>query len=127
MFSGLSAAPAEPDLRPGLPTSAGRRAAGGRSFFLDAEDQTAADAVGLDEAHQHLRAEPVDPAGTAPDQSLGSLVADIIVAGQRRYRDQRVGTVFPQFHEEPETRDPADVGGEEAADRFGEKGRAVAF
>ena len=100
---------------------------GGLLCFLYAEDQAAADPVGLDEAHQHLRAEPVDPAGIAPDQSPGCLVADIIVARQGRYRDQPVGAIFPQFHEQPETRDPADVGVEEAADRSGEKGRPVAL
>ena len=90
-------------------------------------DECSARHLRFDQAHQNLLAEPVDPAGIAPDQSLGSLVADIIIAGQRRYRDQPVGAVFAQFHEQPEARDPADVGGEEAADRSGEKGRPIAL
>src|SRR5207245_8959386 len=102
-------------LRPEPSPFAGRRAARGGSLFFDPEDQAAADPVGFDEAHQNLLAEPVNPAGTASDPALGSLVADVIIARQGRYRDQPVGAVFPQSHEQPETCDPADVGGEEAA------------
>src|SRR5271166_2040901 len=100
MFAELSAASARPGFHPGVPGFARYRAATGGSLFLDPEYEAAADSVGFDEAHQYFLAEPVDPAGTAPDQSLGSLVADIIIAGQGRYRDQPVGAAFPQPHEE---------------------------
>src|SRR6516164_1594428 len=98
-----------------------------RPILFEPKDDAAADCVRFDEPDRHFVSDPEDPTGSPPDQSLRSLVAIIIVAGQGRYRDKPIGSILCRGDEKPEGGYAADAAGENAADRSGKDNRTVAL
>src|SRR5438445_8192060 len=111
---------------PGAASRSRTRSAGAHSFLFDPTHQPTSYPVSLDKPYRHLFPELEDPTRRASDQTVCSLVADVVIAGQGRYRNEPVGAVVLQGDEQPELGDAADAGGKQA-DRSGEKRRAVAF
>src|SRR5271163_423612 len=70
-----------------------------RPILLDAVNEAAADRVRFDEPDRDFVSDPENPTGSSPDQSMGCLVALIVVAGQGRYRNKPTGSVLSRRDE----------------------------
>src|SRR6516162_11272295 len=83
-----------PDALPGR-----ARRGRGRPILLDAENEAAANHVRFDKPDQKFVSDSENPPGSSPDQSMGCLVALIVVAGQSRYRNKPMGSVLSRSDE----------------------------